>query len=143
MKIEALPSGSYRATKMYKGKRYRVTFDHKPTEKEVTIALAEKMEETETGASGTFERVANEYISNRKGVISPATERTYNIKINQLSDHFKSLNIYDIASEDVQREISRFSKGHEPKTTKSLYGFISSVFTFKDKITAEDRKSLI
>lgn len=127
MKIEALPSGSYRATKMYKGKRYRVTFDHKPTEKEVTIALAEKMEETDTGAKGTFEKIAYEYIENRSSVISPATIRTYNIKINQLSKDFKSLKIHNITSEDVQKEINRFSENHESKTVKTLYGFISSV----------------
>lgn len=127
MKIEKTASNSYRATKMYKGKRYRVTFDHKPTEKEVTIALAEKMEETETGASGSFGTVAKEYIQNRRNVISPATERTYNIKINQLSDEFKAKNLYDITNETVQQEINRFSLDHEPKTVKTLYGFISSV----------------
>lgn len=127
MKVEKLPSGSYRAKKMYKGKLYRVTFDHKPSEKEVLLALSEKMEETETGASGSFESVAREYIANRKGVISPATERTYNIKINQLSDDFKSINIFDITNETVQKEISLFALDHEPKTVKTLYGFISSV----------------
>ena len=60
MKLEKLPSGSYRAQKMYKGKRYRITFDHKPSEKELTIAFAEKFEETQTGASGSFEKVAND-----------------------------------------------------------------------------------
>lgn len=127
MKIEKLPSGSYRATQMYKGKRYRVTFDHKPTDKEVTVALAEKMSETDTGASGTFEKVANEYIDNRLGVISPATERTYRQKIRYMSEKFKGLNIYDIDNEDVQCEISLFSQSHEPKTTKTYYGFIASV----------------
>lgn len=127
MTIEKLPSGNYRATKMYKGKRYRVTFDHKPSEKEITLAIAEKMEETETGAKGSFEKVAHEYIENRSSVISPATVRTYNIKINQLSDKFKATRIYDITSEDVQREINTFAEDHEPKTVKTLYGFISSV----------------
>ena len=30
MKIEKLPSGSYRVRKMYKGKTYSVIFNHKP-----------------------------------------------------------------------------------------------------------------
>lgn len=127
MKLEKLPSGSYRAQKMYKGKRYRITFDHKPSEKELTIAFAEKMEETQTGASGSFEKVANEYIDNRRGVISPASVRTYQVKIRQLSDTFKNLKIYDITSEDVQREVSRLSETREPKTVKTTYGFIASV----------------
>ena len=127
MKLEKLPSGSYRAQKMYKGKRYRITFDHKPSEKELTIAFAEKFEETQTGASGSFEKVANEYIDNRRGVVSPATERTYAVKLNQISNEFKALKIYDITSEDVQREVSRLSETHAPKTVKTTYGFISSV----------------
>jgi integrase len=127
MKLEKLPSGSYRVKKVYKGKIYRVTFDHKPTEREITIALAEKMEETQTGASGSFEKVANEYIDNRKGVVSPSTERTYQVKLKQLSDDFKAIKIYDITSEDVQREVSRLSQTLEPKTVKTTYGFISSV----------------
>ena len=125
MRFEKLPSGSYRITKKYKNKRYRVTFDHLPTEKEALLALADKMQDT--GAHGTFGACAREYIENRKGTISPATERTYNIKINQISDGFKAKSIYDIESEDVQKEISLFAQNHAPKTVKSLYGFISSV----------------
>ena len=127
MKLEKLPSGSYRVKKVYKGKTYRVTFDHKPTDREVTIAIAEKLEETQTGASGSFENVANQYIDNRKGVVSPATERTYLVKLNQLSDEFKALKIYDITSEDVQKEVSRLSQKLQPKTVKTTYGFISSI----------------
>lgn len=129
MKAEKLQSGSYRATKMYNGKRYRVTFDHKPTDKEVMLAIAEKMGETDTGAKGTFEKVAKEYIENRSSVISPATVRTYNNKLKQLSDDFKALKIYDIDNEDVQKEINQFALDHEPKTVKTLYGFVSSVLS--------------
>lgn len=128
MKLEKLPSGSYRAQKMYKGKRYRITFDHKPTEKELTIAFAEKMQDN-PDLKGKFESFALEYIDDRKYVASPATIRTYNIKLKQLSKEFKSLNIYDIDNVKVQREINQFSKTHEPKTTKTLYGFINSVLT--------------
>lgn len=127
MKIEALPSGSYRATKMYKGKRYRVTFDHKPTEKEVTIALAEKMQDTNTGKKGTFEHYAREYIASRSNVLSPSSISTYNRKINVISENFKRLNIYDIDQAEVQKEINSFAKTHAPKTVRSLHGFISAV----------------
>ena len=126
MKLEQLPSGSYRAQKVYKGKRYRITFDHKPSSKELTIAFAEKIQD-EGVVKGTFEKYAKEYISNREGVISPATIRTYNIKLNQISDKFKKMNIYDVTSEAVQREISTFALDHAPKTTRTLYGFIASV----------------
>lgn len=128
MKAEKLPSGSYRVRKTVNGICYTKIFDHKPTEKEKTIAFADIMQD-EGAVKGTFESYAQKYITNRKGVISPATIRTYNIKLNQLTDGFKKQNIYDITSETVQREISLFAKEHAPKTTKTLYGFISSVMT--------------
>ena len=126
MKIEALPSGSYRVRKTYKKKTYTKIFDHKPTEKEATIAIGELLQDDST-TKGTFEKYAKEYIKNREGVISPASTRTYLIKLNQLSEQFRKMNLYDISSETVQREISLFAKNHAPKTTKTLYGFISSV----------------
>lgn len=126
MKLEELPSGSYRVKKVYKGKTYRVTFDHLPTEKEIAVALGEKLQD-DVGKKGSFKYYAKEYIRNRKNVISPATVRTYNTKLNQLSDSFKKMNLYDITAEDVQIEINRFSADHEPKTTKTLHGFVASV----------------
>ena len=126
MKVERLPSGSFRVRKTYKGKTYTLTFPYKPSAKEITIALGEKIQD-DSHLKGTFEKYAKEYIANRKGVISPATERTYNIKLKQLSNEFKCLNIYDITSEIVQKEISQFSLEHAPKTAKTLYGFVASV----------------
>lgn len=126
MKIEQLPSGSYRIRKTYKGKTYTIVFDHKPTDKEVTIAMANKLQDV-TGDKGSFEKYAKEYIINRTNVISPSTVRTYNIKLKQLSNSFKAKNIYDISGEDVQREMNNFSRNHEPKTTHTLHGFVASV----------------
>ena len=127
MKVEKLPSGSYRITKMYKGKRYRVTFDHKPTDKEVTIALAEKMETDENRKDGSFEHFAKDYIAKRDNVLAPSSVYTYENKINQISDKFKSMNLYDITQVDVQNEINEYAKTHAPKTVRTYHGFISAV----------------
>ena len=127
MKLEKLPSGSYRATQMYKGKRYRVTFDHKPTDKEVTIALANKMQEVNVGERGTFEQYANEYIESRSNVLSPSSIITYERLINAISDEFKHKNLYDVSQPDVQKEINSYAVNHAPKSVRSLHGFISSV----------------
>lgn len=40
MKIEKLPSGSYRIRKMYKGQTYTVITDYKPTQKEALKLMA-------------------------------------------------------------------------------------------------------
>ena len=128
MKVEKLPSGSYRAKKVYKGKTYRITFDHKPTEKEVTIAFANKMQDDSNIKSGTFKKCALDYLANRDKVVSPSTLRTYENKIdNQLTDEFKAMNIFDIDCNAVQNEINQFASNHAPKTVQTLHGFISSV----------------
>ena len=126
MKLEQLPSGKYRIRKMYKGKSHTVIFDHKPTQKEITISLADTIQD-EGVKNGTFYKYAKEYIDNRKGVGSPATLRTYSTKLSQLSDEFKNQNIYEIDSSIVQKEISQFALDHAPKTVQTLYGFIRSV----------------
>lgn len=129
MKTEKLPSGSYRARKTYKGKTYTIVLPYKPTDKELTILFAEKLQEADNPncSDGSFLYYANKYIASRSNVVSPATTRTYNIKINQLSDHFKALNIHDITQDDVQVEINLFSQDHATKTAKTLHGFIASV----------------
>ena len=126
MKIEK-HGNKYRVRKMYKGKTYTVDFNHEPTDKEVTIALAQKLAEGSTIKSGSFEEYANLYMTNRDNVTSPNTLRTYNTKLNQLSDKFKSKNIQNITGDDVQAEINLLAKTYEPKTVATTHGFISSV----------------
>ena len=128
MKFERLPSGSYRVKKIYKGKAYRVTFDHKPTEKEVTLALAAKMEDCDANVRGSFRHFAEEYISSRSNVLSPSSIHTYQRLIKALSDGFSNKNLYDISQNDVQKEINDYAEDHSPKTVRSLHGFISAVF---------------
>lgn len=129
MKIELLPSGSYRARKTYNKKTYTIILPYKPTEKELTILFAEKLKQgtTDKKIDGTFLSYANKYIEIKDEVYSPATVRTYKIKLNQVSDHFKSLRLYDITEDDLQIEINSFYKTHSAKTTRDLYGFIKSV----------------
>lgn len=128
MKIERLPSGSYRAKKVYKGKTYRVTFDHKPTEREITLALAEKMQDCEPHKAGSFSYYATEYVESRSNVLSPSSVTTYKRLIDRISEDFRKKNIYDITQADVQKEINLYAQDHEPKTVRSLHGFISAVF---------------
>lgn len=62
MKIEKLPSGSYRIRKMYKGKMYTVIFDYKPTQKEAMQAMAEELDKVSStkGERLTFEKAARQ-----------------------------------------------------------------------------------
>ena len=59
MKIEKLPSGSYRIRKTYKGQVYTVVFDSKPTQKEALQAMAKELDKIQSAkANMTFQRAA-------------------------------------------------------------------------------------
>ena len=87
MKIEKLPSGSYRIRKTYKGQAYTVIFDSKPTQKEAMQAMAKELDRVqEKRTSMTFRDAANEYIESKRNVLSPATIRGYKSYMGSLSE---------------------------------------------------------
>lgn len=128
MKIEKLPSGSYRVRKMYKGQTYTVIFDGKPTQKEAMMAMAKELEKVqEKHTSLTFKAAGEKYIENKRNVLSPSTIRDYVTIMHQIPDAFLNMNIYDITAIDVQGEINRLAKKCSPKTVRNHHGFISAV----------------
>ena len=128
MKLEKLPSGSYRVRKTYKGITYTVVFDHKPTQKEVTQALAAEMDKEPVKKTRlNFETAAKQYIQSKSNILSPATEREYLGTLDRISDNFKDMLISDITQNDIQLEINGFAKKLSPKTVRNYHGFISAV----------------
>lgn len=127
MKIEKRGSG-YRIRKMYKGQVYTVTFDHKPTQKEAMLAMADELQKVQKKhESLDFKAAAEEYIAAKRNVLSPTTIKGYNSAIKNISENFSAINIYDITALDIQTEINRLAKGHSPKTVRNYHGFISAV----------------
>ena len=128
MKIERLPSGSYRIRKMYKGKTYTVTFEHKPTQKEAMLAMARELESTQEKCKAmTFQAAAEEYIASKRNVLSPSTIKGYHAILKGTAEPFLSKNIHDITALNVQEEINRIAKERSPKTVRNHHGFISAV----------------
>lgn len=128
MKIEKLPSGSYRVRKMYKGKTYTLVFEHKPTQKEIMMAMSEELEnEKARVANMTFKTAAVSYIELKQNILSPTTIREYTGSIRRLSDDFKEIRLSDVTALDVQKEINRLAKDKSPKTVRNYHGFISAV----------------
>lgn len=127
MKLEKLPSGSYRVRMTFNGKRQSVVFDHKPTENEVMLKFSEKVSTLIDCEHITFEVAANEYCKLKKNVISPTTYREYTNTCNRLSDAFKVLYIDEITALNLQHEVNNLSSTKSPKTVKNYYGFIMSV----------------
>ena len=147
MKLEKLPSGSYRARKTVNGRTVRITFDHKPTERELMIAFAERFQDNEPQSRGSFSDYAKRYINSKCNILSPASIRTYNEILSAISDQFKEKNLFEITQEDVQIEVNNYALDHAPKTTRSLHGFIASVFgmyrpqfTLKTALPRAERK---
>lgn len=128
MKIEKLPSGSYRIRKMYKGKTYQIVTDYKPTQKEAIQLMAEELNKVTGKEKGmTFRDAAGEYIKSKRNVLSPSTICGYNAVINRISDAFMDMEINDIGQVDIQREINRVAADRSPKTVYNHHGFITAV----------------
>lgn len=128
MKIEKLPSGSYRMRKMYKGEMYTVITDHKPTQKEAIQLMADELDKVqEKHRRMTFRTAAEECLRSKQNVLSPATVRGYRSAMKAISDRFMDENIHDITAMDVQSEINRLAKKRSPKTVRNYHGFISTI----------------
>lgn len=138
MKIEKLPSGSYRIRKTYQGRTYTVIVqDHKPTQKEALKLMSEKLEDAPAvGGRMTFKQAALSYIDSKVNVLSPATIRSYRCLVNAFSEKFAKTQLSVITAALVQQEINSYSRDHSAKTVRNLHGFLSAVLAmFAPEIT--------
>lgn len=133
-----LPSGSWRCQvyshKDASGKRVYKSFtctDPSPKgkwtcEKEA-VTWAENKEIYITYEILTFGQAADEYINNRRNLLSPRTiddyERTKRLYLNSLED----IKINELKQSDVQRVINACAAKLSPKTVANVHSFISSV----------------
>lgn len=128
MKIEKRGPNRYRVRKMYKGNVYTVTFDHKPTQKEAMLAMADELQKVQTKHERMdFREAAEEYIEVKRNILSPTTIKGYKSAMKTISEKFKNINIYDITALDIQSEINIMSRKRSPKTVRNYHGFISAV----------------
>lgn len=126
MKIEKLPSGSYRVRITEKGKTYSVVTPHKPTDREAWKLLQDKINNKIT-QNLSFKDAAEQYNSAKKNVLSPRTIREYSLYIERLPGHFTALNLYDMNQLDIQQCINEISQTRSAKTVRCLHGYISAV----------------
>jgi len=127
MKIEKLPSGSYRVRKTIDKKTYNMIFNHKPTETEILMELSKKFSNVIESEHIPFKVAASEYCKLKKNVLSPTTYREYTRTPDRLSENFNSIYIDQITSLQVQQEINNLSAKKSPKTVRNYHGFISAV----------------
>lgn len=131
MTIEKLKSGSYRITQMEKGKRYRITVDHKPTHSEAMELLYQEMDKPPVG-NADLETACKNYIKNRKNVISPSTVKAYNSILRNIPKKYGRIKITDIRNETIQEMANYFSSIGSPKTVRNKISFILAVLAAND-----------
>lgn len=128
MKIEKLPSGSYRIRKMYKGKVYTIVKDYKPTQKEALELMADKLKKIESKKIHlTFQTAAESYVDLKRNVLSPRTIKEYTETIGRLPGWFNELVVSDITQVNIDRLINELSKDKSPKTVRNYHGFVTAV----------------
>lgn len=131
MKIEKLPSGSYRVRKTINGKRESFIFDHKPTQKEVNdLIIAKQSDTTLASINDTFSACVESYFKAVGDSLSPSTLKGYTNDNKRLSEAFKGHKINDITALTIQKEMNRLAaEKYAPKTIKNTNGFISTIMT--------------
>ena len=128
MKIERLPSGSYRIRKMYKGKIYSVITDYKPTQKEAITLMADKLQRAGSKTPRlTFREAAEDYVDMKRNILSPRTIKEYSETVGRFPKWFNELIITDITQVEINRLVNELSKTRAPKTVRNYHGFLTAV----------------
>lgn len=131
MTIEKLKSGSYRIGQMVDGKLYRITIDHKPTNKEAVMLMADKLADKVTvSADMPFNLACKAYISSRSNVLSPSSIRRYNQYLDSISEGLGNTRLSAVTKPMIQSEINSFTSGHSPKTISNYAGFLTAVLNY-------------
>ena len=131
MTIERLPSGSYRIRQQIDGKRYSATIDHKPSESECILLLAQMVKDNPSlSIDGTLRQCIGGYLSSKSNVLSPSTIREYNRLKGQYSPILLDMQVKDITLPILQNEVNRYAQNHAPKSVANFSGFLTSVCRF-------------
>ena len=134
MNIEKRSNGKYRVTEMKNGKRYRITFDYKPSKREAEDAIDSLIAEKKEKPNGelTFQDAAKKYVEMKYHVLSPNTVREYSRTCNRLSEWFIRMKIDDIDQVAINKQINELAARLSPKTVSNYHGFISTILgTFR------------
>ncbi len=129
MKIEKR-GDSYRIRKMVNKKSVCITFDHKPSQREINEALKEHASNPSKFAlKSTFGDYAIKYMDVKDKVLSPSTKRSYSTIIRNLPEWFLNIPLGSMERAEVQQLINELSEKHSAKTCRNYHGFISGVIT--------------
>lgn len=126
MKLEHLKSGSWRIRQQVNGKRYSKNFDHKPTKKEMQIAMAEMMQNpSNTHEKGSLGQFIYKYVDLcRKNGKSPTTVDNYGSIARNLPEELMDMNLYDVDNKSLQKYFDQYGKSRSGKTVTNGYSLV-------------------
>ena len=133
MKIEKLPSGTYRARVSYKdsqGKYRRKSITGKTRE-----IVRRKVAEFEfTADNPTVQTMLDGFIAAKEPVLSPSTIAGYKSLASTLSNKHGSFCAQaDIDKPTAQHLVNELSRSHTPKTVRNYVALLSAAFRFYDR----------
>lgn len=135
VKIERLPSGSYRARVHLGGGKYKSITgkDKKAVQLEAAQyeagILSRKGSATSPNQGMTVGEAMERYIELKSAVLSPATLTGYDVIKRNRFIELQSKLIDDVTKEDVQRAVNEEALRLSPKTVCNSHGFLSAVLS--------------
>lgn len=121
---------------MYKGKFYSILLDHKPTQKEATILMAEALQVAESGEGGTVLSCINGYIDAKYNVLSPSSIKGYRAISRNSPEWFLNMNVYDVTQLELQRAVNEYSLDHSPKSVRNYHALmVASIKMYRPTFT--------
>lgn len=142
MKIEQLPSGSYRIRIMIDGQRYTFTDKDKKRVKAKAASFAD--EHREAIDNPTFNQAMDRYIEIRQATRSPSTIRGYRtIQRRLVTDYPQICNkkLTSLKTSDIQLIVNTLDM--EPKTIHNYVGFIQSASGQKYNLALPQKKKAL
>ena len=139
MKVEQLPSGTFRVRIMIDGHRY--TFTDKDRKRVKAIAASFADEHREAVENPTLQVAMEKYIEGRSKIRSESTIRGYDTIYRMMLDRYPDLcqkRVTNIRQSDLQNVVDTLDR--EPKTIKNYVGFLQSVIGQKYKLILPQTK---
>ena len=126
MNITKRPNGKYQIREMHNGKSYCITVPYKPTKREATELINDKINNSVEKIS-SFRSAAEKYIEAKTNVLSPSTLKAYDSMSRSIPEWFTKIDIAEIDSYTIQKMVNEISADHTPKTVRNIYGFSVAV----------------
>lgn len=128
MKLEKLPSGSFRLRKTVNGTAVSVVFDHKPNDYEIMEAITEQVhiKKTKPGKAISLRSAIDLYVNTQN--IGVATIREYKRLPNRVSKQILDMDIREIDQDVIDAEIKNLVKRDlKPKTVMNYMSQITTL----------------